>query len=177
MVLPWVLGFVLFMLGPIVLSLLLSVARWASTRWRRPICWPGELSRDSWGRPNLLAKPQGNRLLRGVVGSFGQGALLAAVILNAKLRGVEAFRAAWYLPSVLAGVGMAVLWTWVFRSEGGLMNSIIEPVPKPLGLEPPDWFQSDAARPRAPTFCESLVGWGLHVEISGWTAEHSRRRA
>ena len=28
MVLPWVLGFVLFMLGPSVLSLLLSVARW-----------------------------------------------------------------------------------------------------------------------------------------------------
>ena len=42
---------------------------------------------------------------------LGQGfALLAAVILNAKLRGVEAFRAAWYLPA---------FWlAWVWRCCG-----------------------------------------------------------
>ena len=99
------------------------------------VCWAGELSRDSWGRPHLFWQSLKVTVYYAVLSvPLGQGfALLAAVILNAKLRGVEAFRAAWYLPSVLAGVGMAVLWTWVFRSDGGLMNAMIEPVLSPLG--------------------------------------------
>ncbi|MCP4666193.1 MAG: sugar ABC transporter permease [Deltaproteobacteria bacterium] len=41
-------------------------------------------------------------------------ALAAAQLLNRRRRGMTFFRAAWYLPTVLTGVGVAVLWQWVF---------------------------------------------------------------
>ena len=92
------------------------------------------------------------------------------MILNARIRGVEFFRAAWYLPSVLAGVGMAVLWTWVFRSEGGLANTLLAPLLSPLGLSPPEWFQGDARIFGAPAFAIMnlwLVGGSMLIYLAG----------
>ena len=173
MVLPWLLGFVLFMLGPIVLSLLLSVARWKGidTLGTAEFVGLGNYREILGADPTFWQSLKVTVYYAVLSVPLGQGfALLAAVILNAKLRGVEAFRAAWYLPSVLAGVGMAVLWTWVFRSEGGLMNSIVGPVLQPFGLEPPDWFQSDAAWAGAPAFSIMnlwLVGGSMLIYLAG----------
>ena len=173
MVLPWLLGFALFMLGPIVLSLLLSVARWKGidTLGTAEFVGLGNYREILGADPTFWQSLKVTVYYAVLSVPLGQGfALLAAVVLNAKLRGVEAFRAAWYLPSVLAGVGMAVLWTWVFRSEGGLMNSMVEPVLKPFGLEPPDWFQSDAAWAGAPAFSIMnlwLVGGSMLIYLAG----------
>ncbi|MEM9966385.1 MAG: sugar ABC transporter permease, partial [Asticcacaulis sp.] len=46
-------------------------------------------------------------------------ALLIAVILNFKLRGIGFFRTAFYLPSILGGsVAIAVVWRFVFAGDG-----------------------------------------------------------
>ena len=173
MVMPWVLGFVLFMLGPIVLSLLLSLARWKGIDTLATAEYVGignyrEIVVDD---PTFLRSLQVTAYYAILAVPLGQVfALVAAVILNAGLRGVEAFRAAWYLPSVLAGVGMAVLWTWVFRSDGGLMNSLLEPMLEPFGLRPPEWFQADAAWAGPPAFAIMnlwLVGGSMLIYLAG----------
>lgn len=170
---PWMLGFVIFLAGPILLSLFLSFARWkgldtiAAAEFVGLANYQVILGEDETFLQSLkvtvyyalLAVP------------LGQGfALLAAVILNARIRGVEFFRAAWYLPSVLAGVGMAVLWTWVFRSEGGLANTLLAPLLSPFGLSPPEWFQGDARIFGAPAFAIMnlwLVGGSMLIYLAG----------
>ena len=46
-------------------------------------------------------------------------ALLLAVMLNNKLKGIYTFRAIYYLPALTSGVAIALLWRWIFNPETG----------------------------------------------------------
>ncbi len=170
---PWLLGFMIFMAFPIVMSLLLSFAKWRGVSTLDEATWVG------WGNYKqlllhderfitslkvtlyytIIAVPGGQIL-----------ALLAALLMNQKVRGIHFFRAAWYLPSVLAGVGVAVLWRWVFDTDGGLMNSALRPLLHIFGATPPDWFGKDAAVWGAPAFAIMgfwMVGGGMMIYLAG----------
>ena len=173
MVSPWILGFLLFLAGPILLSLLLSFARWKGLDTIAAAEFVGLANyRVIFGEDATFLESLRVTVYYAIIAvPLGQiFALLAAVILNTRVRGVELYRAAWYLPSVLAGVGMAVLWTWVFRSEGGLANTILAPVLGVFGVQPPEWFQADAVIFGAPAFAIMnlwLVGGSMLIYLAG----------
>jgi len=90
-------------------------------------------------------------------------ALGAALLMHRNVRFSGFFRSAWYLPSVLAGVGMSVMWMWVFHHEHGLLNALLQPVCDALNwlfvhpfsrsrFRPPNWFTTDAATWAIPAF-------------------------
>lgn len=55
-------------------------------------------------------------------------ALLVAVVLNAKLRFINFYRAVYYLPSIFAGsVAISILWRFLFTYDG-LINQILSSV-------------------------------------------------
>lgn len=170
---PWLLGLVILLAGPIVLSLLLSLTRWnglgtlATADFVGLANYQRIFTEDTTFRESLrvtayyvlLAVPLGQAF-----------ALGAAMLLNARLRGIEFFRAAWYLPSVLAGVGMSVLFLWVFKSDGGLLNTLLEPVLGLVGLEPPEWFNRDARLFGVPAFALMnlwLIGGSMMIYLAG----------
>lgn len=63
-------------------------------------------------------------------------ALYIAHILNYKLTGINFFRTAYYVPSILGGsVAIAVLWRYMF-AEYGFINIFLEMV----GITPINWF-------------------------------------
>lgn len=63
-------------------------------------------------------------------------ALFIAAILNYKLKFINVFRTAFYVPSILGGsIAIAVLWRYLFASEG-LVNMALGAV----GFAPVDWF-------------------------------------
>jgi oligogalacturonide transport system permease protein len=63
-------------------------------------------------------------------------ALFIAHILNYRLKGINLFRTAFYVPSILGGsIAIAVLWRYIFAQEG-LVNMVLASV----GLEPVNWF-------------------------------------
>lgn len=63
-------------------------------------------------------------------------ALFIAVILNYKLKGINFFRTAFYVPSILGGsIAIAVLWRYIFATEG-LANMALGTI----GFGPVDWF-------------------------------------
>ena len=170
---PWLIGFVFLLAGPITISLLLSFTRWNGLGTLDTAEYVGLANYQRiftedrtfmeslrvTGYYVLLAVPLGQVF-----------ALAAAVLLNARLKGIEFFRAAWYLPSVLAGVGMSVLFLWVFKSEGGLINSAIAPVLSIFGLEPPEWFNRDARLFGVPAFALMnlwLIGGSMMIYLAG----------
>ena len=61
-----------------------------------------------------------NTLIYAAVVTFCQTwlALILAVVLNAKLRGKQFFRIAWYIPSVTSSVVISLIFVWVFQKEG-----------------------------------------------------------
>jgi len=65
-------------------------------------------------------------------------ALFVAFILNFKLKGINFYRTAYYIPSLLGGnIAIALLWRFIF-SEDGLVNQII----RGLGGENVRWFST-----------------------------------
>ena len=138
-VLPFVLGVLLFKLFPFVMSFALSFTQydlidppeWVGLRNYEEMLTGDPLFRKSLGVTltfALLAVP-----LR--VGF----ALVVAQVLNFRLKGINAFRAAFYIPSILGGsIAVAVLWRFVF-AKYGLVNIILGK----LGFEPIPWLADE----------------------------------
>lgn len=170
---PWVAGFVVFMLGPVIVSLLLSFTRWSGVSTLDEARWVGvgnyatllfsdeRLRTSAWVTLFyvLIAVPGGQML-----------ALAAAFLMSRPIAGVAFFRAAWYLPSVLAGVGVAVLWRWIFDTQHGLLNRVLEPLLALVGAKPPDWFGQDAWILGAPAFALMsfwMLGASMMIYVAG----------
>ncbi|QDU67881.1 Lactose transport system permease protein LacF [Planctomycetes bacterium Pla86] len=170
---PWLVGFAIFMAFPIGLSLVLSFSRWngasslASAQWVGLGNYAQLIGHDDRFLTSLrvtafyvlLAVPLGQAF-----------ALAAALLMNVPSRAIGFFRAAWYLPSVLAGVGVSVLWRWVFDGDAGLLNTVLAPVLALVGLTPPDWFGRDAGTFGPPAFAlQSLwmVGGSMMIYLAG----------
>ncbi len=170
---PWVLGFAIFMAFPIAMSLLLSLTRWNGVSTLGGAEFVGL---DNY-RELLLHDRRMHTSLRVtayyalLAVPLGQAAALgAALLLHAKVPARGFFRAALYLPSVIAGVGAAVLWRWVFDGEDGLANAALAPLLAPFGLEPPQWFGADAAWAGPPAFAIMglwSVGGSMLIYLAG----------
>lgn len=65
-------------------------------------------------------------------------ALFIAFILNFKLKGINFFRTAYYIPSLIGGnVAISVLWRFLFQQDG-FINRLIGV----FGIEPVGWFST-----------------------------------
>lgn len=51
--------------------------------------------------------------------------ILVACILNKPIKGIGLWRTIFYLPNVVASVAMALLWTWMFNKDYGLINQFL----------------------------------------------------
>lgn len=90
-------------------------------------------------------------------------AVLAAVTLGTVVTlglglGTVFFRTIYYLPSLLAGVAMFLLWKTLYRPRGGLINAGIAPV---LG-------GIEAFVKATPSWMFTLMGWALIVVCAAW---------
>lgn len=62
--------------------------------------------------------------------------LLIACLLNHALKGISIFRTLFYLPTICGGVGMFLLWGYIFSPETGILNQILGW----CGIEGPNWL-------------------------------------
>jgi multiple sugar transport system permease protein len=62
--------------------------------------------------------------------------LLAAVVMNQKLRGQTFFRTVYFLPTVCSGIAIALLWAWLYNTQFGLINSML----RTIGLPKVSWL-------------------------------------
>lgn len=154
MVSPWVIGFMAFTAFPILLSLALSFCRWSSLTTLDHAQFVGwDNFRSLFGKDTTFYHAlKATALYALLTVPTGQvAALVAAMLLNSESRWIGIFRSIWYLPGVLAGVGMAVMWKWVFHHEHGLLKTLIDPV-MPFGWHVPACFEKDAETWGVPAF-------------------------
>lgn len=76
---------------------------------------------------DLFWKGLGNTLFQVVVGtSFSiVVGILVACVLNKPIKGIGIWRTIFYLPNVVSSVAMALLWTWIFNKDYGLLNEFL----------------------------------------------------
>lgn len=135
---PWVIGFLIFMLGPLLATVALSFYRWDLLR-----------SPQFVGLTNyktLFSDPLFGQSLKVTV-IYGLGrvplgiitGLAAAMLLNQKVKFQGFWRVIYYMPVVLPPVAIALLWMWIFNPQYGLLNGFLWGV---FGIEGPAWLQS-----------------------------------
>jgi sn-glycerol 3-phosphate transport system permease protein len=66
-------------------------------------------------------------------------ALLMAILLNRKLRGIGWLRSAFFYPTIMPTVSVATIWLFMYSPQVGLINSVLER----LGIASPNWLGSD----------------------------------
>jgi multiple sugar transport system permease protein len=76
-------------------------------------------------------------------------ALILAVVLNAKIRGKQFFRTAWYIPSVTSSVVISLIFVWVFQKEG-ILNYALSTLFGWTGFQPVAWLTDASAHTALP---------------------------
>ena len=132
---PGLLPLVLFTLGPMAASLIISLLRWDLLR---PPRWKG-----LGNYAQLLGDPDFHaavlHTLYFIVGYLPLafvGGLAIALALNQRLRGVAIFRTIYFLPVVTSWVVVAFMWKWLLNPQSGIVNFALSLV----GIHGPGWW-------------------------------------
>lgn len=133
---PYIVGLVVFTAMPFLTSLYLSFTSYdlmSSPKWSGLANYERLFTRDRTFLKSLNVTLLYVFITVPLKLAF---ALFIAAILNYKLKFINFFRTAFYVPSILGGsIAIAVLWRYIFASEG-LANTALGTV----GLAPVDWF-------------------------------------
>ncbi|MCG9895834.1 MAG: extracellular solute-binding protein [Fimbriimonadaceae bacterium] len=141
---PWILGFLIFTIGPMVASLFFAFTQYNVLTEARWVGWKNfddvlNVDRD------LLLKAFGNI---GYLASLGiplglVTGLGIAMLLNADIKGMRFYRTAFYVPTVVPGVVSIILWMWLLNADPnrGFFNMLWQnSFSQWFGTPTPNWF-------------------------------------
>jgi len=136
-VLPSLIGVAAFLLIPVVIVLVLSFVQW---NFLTPPRWVG--------LANFSTMVQHDHVFHALLISAYYVlwnipfqtvlALALAMLLVRKMPAMGVFRALYVLPYMSTPVAMAVVWSWMFNAQNGLINRLLLLV----GVHGPDWLGS-----------------------------------
>ncbi len=135
---PWLFGFVVFTFGPLLFSLYMSLHEWSVTR--DPIFvglqnYITMFTNDKQFYKSLLLTFKFAALfvpLNMII------ALILAVLLTQRIKGVKFFRTIFYIPSVISGVAVSIIWGWIFNTKYGILNYLLSLI----GIQGPKWLMN-----------------------------------
>jgi multiple sugar transport system permease protein len=140
LILPFIIGFLALTLIPMLTSFYLSFTSWDLLS---PPTWVGlaNFQKLFTADPDYI---QGLKVtLSYAVMALPLGLIVSftlAMLMNRDLPGVNLFRAIYFLPSLLSGISLAVLWIWVL-DQNGILNDILAffGLPRVAWLTSPAW--------------------------------------
>ena len=136
-IMPWLITFLWFTLGPFIASIFLSFTNY---RFIGTPTWVGfQNYANLFGDDPKFIRSIINTLYYTAVHVPGIMllAFFVALLLNQKVKGQPIYRTAFYLPSVTAGVATAYLWILLLQPNG-LINQFLGIV----GINGPTWLTS-----------------------------------
>lgn len=151
---PWLIGFLLLFVGPILMSFVLSFTQW------NIVGTPVWVGLDNY--INILTND--SRFQKAVQVTLTYAAFYLplevicgiglAVLMNQKLRGIGIFRTLYYMPYVVPSVAASLVWVWMLNGRYGVVNSVLSWI----GIQGPNWLENPA------TILPSLIMialWGV----------------
>ena len=133
---PWLAGFLIFTCMPIFSTIYYSFTRWTIME---PAVWIGlenyiyMFTKDPLFWQALKVTSLYVVMSLPIIIVFG---LMLALLLNMKIRGMNLYRTLFYIPAVISGVSVAMLWTWLLQPDVGIVNTVLDL----LGIKGPGWF-------------------------------------
>lgn len=135
---PWILGFMIFVAGPLLASLYLSFTKYNVLRAPKFIGLDNYITaftNDPLFLPSIWRTFYFSLLS---VPLAMVGSLMIAMLLNQKLVATAVWRTFYFLPTLTPIIAAALLWRWMLNPDVGLVNFLLEKV----GIEGPGWLAS-----------------------------------
>ncbi len=135
---PWVIGFLIFSLGPMLATVYLSFHRWdliGDVRFIGLENYEKLFNDRLFGQSLQVTITYGlGRVPLGIAAG-----LLTAMLLNQKVRFLGVWRVLYYMPVVLPPVAISLLWMWIYNPRYGILNGLLWYT---FGIQGPAWLES-----------------------------------
>ncbi|TQR11826.1 carbohydrate ABC transporter permease [Psychrobacillus lasiicapitis] len=162
-ILPWIIGFLIFTAGPLLFSLGASFTNYNITSQMDFI---GIRNYEKLLMDDQLFWTSLYNTLYYVAFSVPLttiGAIFLSVLLNQDVPGLRFFRTIYYLPAVLSGVGVYLLWMQLLDPGTGLINMMLGWV----GIDGPNWlFDPEWTKPSLILMKLWSVGGGMLLYLA-----------
>ena len=134
---PWVIGFIVFTIGPMLASFYYSFTDYnlaSPPKWVGIDNYVHLLTKDPlfWKSLQVTLYYAILSLPLGLALSF-----IIAIFLNQKIPFVNGWRTIYFLPSVISGVGVTLLWVRIFNPRVGMLTPLLASV----GIKAPNFLQ------------------------------------
>ena len=133
---PWLIGFVALTIIPMLASGYASLTQWTGIT---PPVWIGL---DNYTRM-FTRDPLFWQALKVTFGFVAISlplklvlGLALALLLNLKVPGMNFFRTVFYIPAVISGVAVSLMWMWLLQPDTGVVNTMLYF----MGIKGPNWF-------------------------------------
>ena len=137
---PWLIGFIVFFVGPIIASFILSFMRWnivGAPTWVGLDNYQAIFTSDARFAKAVQVTITYAVFYLPLEVICGIG---LAVLMNQKLRGIGIFRTLFYMPYVVPQVAAALVWVWMLNARYGVVNTIMGW----FGIQGPNWLGNPA---------------------------------
>lgn len=136
---PWIIGFLLFTLYPILISLYYSATDFSLFK---PAVWVGLENYKNLFKDALFVKSLYNTLYMTILGTpiFLFCGLMTALMLNLKVKGQSIYRTIFFVPAIIPVLATSLVWLWVLNAQSGLLNVVL----KIVGISGPNWLTNSA---------------------------------
>ena len=162
--LPWILGFLILLLFPILASIFLSFTKW---NLMNPPVWVGLENFQDMIKDRDFYNSMGVTLKYILISVpiYSVTALGLSLLLNQKLKGIYVFRSVMFMPSVIAGTAVAVMFAMLLNPDAGVINQGL----RAIGIaNPPRWLAStDWAVPAVVLMGLWGIGGGTIIYLAG----------
>jgi multiple sugar transport system permease protein len=164
---PWIIGFIIFTLGPMLASLYLSFTDYS-------LGSVGSVPVLNWGANYVKLFAGDPKFWHALVVTVTYAIIaiplelffgfMVAYLLNLKVPGLPVWRTLYYLPSVTPAVAGAILWGIIFNPSFGIMNWFLSLI----GIKGPGWLSSQQwALPALIIMSLWGVGGGMVIYLAG----------
>ncbi|HPO17215.1 MAG TPA: extracellular solute-binding protein [Candidatus Hydrogenedentes bacterium] len=174
---PWMAGFLVLVIGPMIYSLVMAFTRYDVLHPPEFIGWSNwtRMFGVHFGPEGILAndplfwKSLWNTFFMTLFGvPIGMMVSLGiAMLLNTNVRGMGLYRTLYYIPVMVPAVASALIWMWLLNPETGFVNYFLAPPLHRLGLRAPSWF-ADATWAKPGMIL--LLTWGCGGTVIIWLA-------
>lgn len=160
---PWLLGFLLLILGPLIAAAYFSLTEYSILKSPIFIGFANfrQMMNDELFWQALRVTATYTFVSVPLLVTLGY---LLALLLNQDVWGLSLWRTIFYMPAVVSGVAVAIMWLWVFHPDMGIVNNAL----RVFGIEGPRWFGSpDWALPTLILTSVWGVGGGMVIYLAG----------
>ena len=133
---PWIIGFLVFTFGPLILSFVMSFFDWGITgtpKFR--------------GVGNYVEMfTQDDQVLKSLTISLKYAAIFVplnliialclAMLITQPVKGAKFFRTIFYIPCVISGVAVSIIFGWILNGNYGVLNYLLSFI----GIDGPQWL-------------------------------------